>query len=166
MDTTQIEKIGSLTRYFSLVAVIASILGSILMHIIGAIKVFSAYKSYFIASVSTLDVPTSKANISITYLIQAIDAFLIAVTLMIFASGIYSLFVRRVPEEEDNRARFFKISSIAELKRMLTELVIIILMVKFLEESLQNVGSYSWDLLVVPVGVLLLAAAVRVLKLK
>jgi hypothetical protein len=49
---------------------------------------------------------------------------------------------------------------------LLAELVIVILMVKFLEEALHSRDGYQWDIVLLPVGVLLIAIAVRVLGLK
>ena len=60
----------------------------------------------------------------------------------------------------------FKIASISQLKRILADMIVIILMVKFLESALTNTGDFGWEALVLPGAILLLAAAVRVLKLE
>ena len=39
-------------------------------------------------------------------------------------------------------------------------------MVKFLEEALSSTGGYAWELLVLPSGVLMLAAAVFILNIR
>jgi len=103
------------------------------------------------------------ANVAIVHLVQAIDAFLIAIGLMIFGGGIYNLFVHQIPE---GQRKLFGIQSIAHLKSLLAELVVVILIVKFLEEALHNDASYHWDILVLPMGVLLIALSVRVLRFK
>ena len=75
-------------------------------------------------------------------------------------------FVHEVDHEEPKTKGWSTISSVAQLKSTLAELVIIILMVKFLESALRNFGGYDWEMLILPVGVLMLAASVRVLNLK
>jgi hypothetical protein len=49
---------------------------------------------------------------------------------------------------------------------LLAELVVVILMVKFLEEALHSRGGYQWDIVILPLGVLLIAIAVRVLRFR
>lgn len=150
----------------SLIAVIASGFGSLLMYVIGAVKVYRAYVSYFLLKPEGGSLSLAGANLAISYLVQAIDAFLIALVLMIFGGGIYNLFVRAVDEAEHQTHKLFRIRSIGELKRILAELVIIILMVKFLETALSSPGGYHWQMLVLPAGVLMLAAAVKILNLR
>ena len=39
-------------------------------------------------------------------------------------------------------------------------------MVKFLEEALNSLGEYRWEMLILPAAVLMMAIAVRALNLK
>lgn len=103
---------------------------------------------------------------AIAYVVQAIDAFLIALVLMIFGGGIYNLFIHTVAGDQPGEKPLTQIKSISQLKTILAELVIIILMVKFLEVALKSLGSYQWEILMLPMGVLMLAIAIRILKLK
>jgi uncharacterized membrane protein YqhA len=159
-------------RFVSVIAVVASGFGSLLMFIIGAVKVFRAYLAFVsqsllngpdIESILTGPGIATGANIAIVYLVQAIDAFLIAIGLMIFGGGIYNLFVCSVPNAQ---RRVFGIQSIAHLKSLLAELIVVILIVKFLEDALHSEGSYQWNLMLLPAGVLLIAIAVRILQFK
>ena len=159
------EKVFAHFRKVSIIAVVASVLGSFLMFLIGAVKVFRAYQSYFPGELTIDTGPMRGANLSIAYLVQAVDAFLIALILMIFGSGVFNLFVRSDSADGQRSSKLFQIHSIAELKRILAEMIVIILMVKFLESALINMEGFRWEALVLPGAILLLAAAVRVLKL-
>lgn len=150
-------------RFVSVIAVVASGFGSLLMFIIGASKVYRAYMEYVSQSIFTGAGIAAGANIAIVYLVQALDAFLIGIGLMIFGGGIYNLFVHTIPKGQRG---VFGIQSIAHLKSLLAELVVVILIVKFLEEALHSEGGYQWNVLVLPAGVLLIAIAVRILQLK
>lgn len=150
-------------RYISIIAVVASAFGSLLMFIIGAIKVVRAYLAVFSENILTGAGVGAGANVAIVYLVQAIDAFLIAIGLMIFGGGIYNLFVHAIP---DGHRKLFGIESIAQLKSLLAELIVVILIVKFLEEALHSDAAYQWDIIVLPAGVLLIAIAVRLLRFK
>ena len=59
----------------SIIAVIASGLGSLLMFIMGAVKLARAYTHYFSPVVETGHFSQAAANQSITYVVQAVDAF-------------------------------------------------------------------------------------------
>lgn len=160
------EKFFARYQKISIIAVIASGFGSLLMFIMGAVKLVRAYASYFSPVVETGYFSQSAANQSITYVVQAIDAFLIAMVMLVFSSGVFSLFVSNKPIEEVHSSKRFGISNLGELKRSLAEMVVIILMVKFLEEALVGADSFDWFTLVLPVSILALAAAIRVIRLQ
>ncbi len=67
--------------------------------------------------------------------------------------------------EAQQSTTLFEIKSITDLKRILAELIIIILMVKFLEEALVDMAHFRWEDLALAASILLLAASVRILKL-
>ena len=160
------EKFFAQFRKVSIIAVVASGLGSFLMFMIGAVKVFRAYQSYFLGDLGSGTGPTSAANLAIAFLTQAVDAFLIALVLMIFGAGVFNLFVRSNSVEGQQSSSLFQIHSITQLKRILAEMIVIILIVKFLENALINMEGFGWEALILPGAILMLAAAVRVLKLE
>ena len=76
-------------RFVSLITVLGSLLGSILMFIIGITKVYTAYVAYFLNYSPPTDLGELKgADIATAYLIKSFDAFLIALVLFIFAYGV------------------------------------------------------------------------------
>ena len=146
------EKLFGQFQKISIIAVIASGLGSLLMFIMGAVKLARAYYVYFFESLP---------NQSITFVVQAIDAFLIAMVMLVFSSGVFSLFVSDKPLVDMHSAKRFGISSLGDLKRSLAEMV-----VKFLEEALVTADSFDWFTLILPVSILALSVAVRVINLQ
>ena len=165
MGRDKIEGAVDRLRYISLIAVIASGLGSILMFLIGAIKTGWAYLAYFSGGIAHQ--PDLSAKAAITYMIQAIDVFLIGLVLMIFAGGIYQLFIRRRESDSPEINSWIRITSITQLKRILVELVIVILFVRALEGALViEYGSFIWENLVLPLGILMLALAFKFMGFK
>ena len=161
------ENVMMRLRYVSLIAVIASGLASVLMFFIGALKVYVAYASYFGDTVTDTITFTAASNVAITYLVQAVDAFLIGLAFMIFSGGIYYLYVRHINVEQPEVSSWIKIRNIGQLKNILAELVIIILFVKFLEGGLKTgITEYEWEMLVLPAGIVMLAIALKLLELK
>ena len=164
MRQNKVENAVNRLRYVSLTAVIASGLGSILMFFMGAVKTVLAYLAYF---EGIADQPDVSAKQAVTYMIQAVDIFLIGLVLMIFAGGIYNLFIRRAGSDSAELSGWVKISSIAQLKRILVELVIVILIVRTLEGALTvEPGAYLWEHLVLPLAILMLALALKFMGFK
>ena len=159
MKQEKIENSVHRLRYVSLAAIVASGFGSVLMFFIGAVKTGSAYLAYFSGVGHQADLSAKQA---ITYIIQAIDIFLVGLVLMIFTGAIYTLFIRQ-PESGNSKINsWMKITSIAQLKRILVELVIVILCVRTLEVALAiEPNSYVWENLVLPLGILMLALALK-----
>jgi len=163
-----IEKKLKKTRYFSWIAIICSTFGSILMFIIGALKTYHAFAVILLGTV-----PKSKfshlapADIATTYLIKSLDAFLIALVLFIFSYGIYSLFIVNDQERpKEDVLSWIDMPSISHLKSVLAEVIIIILFVKFLEIALINIQSLTWEVMVLPLSILMLAISLKLLNLK
>ncbi len=154
-------------RYISLIAVIAAGLASVLMFVIGALKVYVAYMSFFGDTVTDTITFNAASNVAITFLIQAVDAFLIGLVFMIFSGGIYYLYVRHIDVDEPEVKSWIPVNNIEQLKNILAELVIIILFVKFLEGGLKTgIADFEWEMLVLPAGIMMLAIALRLLELK
>jgi uncharacterized membrane protein YqhA len=56
--------------------------------------------------------------------------------------------------------------NISALKSVLAEVIIIILFVKFLEVALSNLHKLTWEILALPIAILLLSLALKLLDLK
>jgi uncharacterized membrane protein YqhA len=155
-------------RFMSVVAVVGSLLGSVLMFIIGSTKVYYAYAAYFLGyQPSTGLGELQGSDIATAYLIKSLDAFLIALVLFIFAYGVYWIFVFQKTEEAgSDPLKSVRINTISQLKKILAEVIIIILFVKFLEIALINLDSLRWELLIMPCSILLLSLSLKFLELK
>lgn len=161
------DKIISNFRYLSWVAIICSLAGSFLMFVIGALKTYSAFVAVFFSEVSTVNLAhLEEGDIATTYLIKSLDAFLIAFVLFIFSYGIYSLFISSKHRPGDSSVLgWINIPSISHLKNVLAEVIIIILFVKFLETVLVSIEQFEWEILTLPLSILLLALSLKFLDL-
>lgn len=155
------------SRYLSIAAVLCSLIGSALLFVIGADKTVRAFLSY--SRVTSVDAGLSHlspADIAITYVIRALDTFLIALALLIFAYGVYCLFIRKTEDIKKQIPGLPNITSVGFLKHTLGEVVIVIIMVTTLEEILVSLESLTWRLLVLPVTVLLLSLSLKFLGMR
>ena len=177
MSIEQAERwVFRVTRLSTMIAVLASWVGASLMFVLGVVHTYESFAAFFqigeIARTPDSDLPPGDA--SVVHLIGALDRFLIAVVLLYFGYGLYGLFVRpdRSPREL-GLPDWLHVDSIGELKQTLAEVIIVILFVLFLREALETFHADGLSLslnvivefLLLPVSILLLAAALRLAEL-
>lgn len=152
-------------RILLVVAVAASMFGAVLMFLLGVKKTILAYGIFLGHLTAPLKNGAKADNASIALLIQSIDAFMIGMVFIIFAYGITTLFIRRIQVPKDNVFSWVRITNINQLKVIVGEMIVIILFVKFLEVILLSAKDLAFEMLVIPVGVALLALALKFLGL-
>ena len=156
-------------RYISIIAVISSFIGAVLLFILGAMKIAGAL-GVMLLGVDPVHLlieahgAESATSGIVILVINAIDCFLFALILLIFSYGIYTLFINSSFMEADTYPSWIKIDSIAQLKLYLTQVVITILFVQFLEISIVNGEHLDWKAIVLPVSILCLAGAVYLMQ--
>ncbi len=170
----QLERlIFKITRLSTLVAVIASWLGAIFMFALGVMNTVHSFTVMtFSRSSETEGLPQDEAIV--VFLIEALDRFLIGVVLLYFGYGLYGLFIRpdRSPDEL-GLPEWLHVERIGELKQTVAEVIIVILFVLFLRIALEEFHSEDSEftlvtigrLLLLPVSIVLLAAALRLAEL-
>jgi uncharacterized membrane protein YqhA len=96
------------------------------------------------------------------HLLEAVDTFLFSLVTLILSGGIYKLFVGNA-DTFKHISVFAKLKSFKDLKVLLWETILLALTVTaalnfFLDED------YSYEQLILPAGILILALALRVVK--
>ncbi len=90
--------------------------------------------------------------------LEAVDAFLFGIVLVIFAYGIAIGFVFTLPEDYGRRLpNWMKVEGVGQLKATLAEVVIVVLIVIFARVVVEANGHFEWSMLVLPVSILLIA---------
>ena len=111
------------------------------------------------------DDPAHPTTVTVPVL-EAVDSFLFGVVLVIFAYGIAVGFVIRLP---DRLARilpsWMKITGVGQLKAILAEVVVVVLIVIFARIVVEAGSHFEWSMLVLPVAIVLLSAAIWLLGL-
>lgn len=99
--------------------------------------------------------------------LEAVDSFLFGVVLVIFAYSIAVGFVFRLPASlAAILPGWMKISGVGQLKQILAEVVIVVLIVIFARIIVESGGKLEWNMLVLPSSVLMLAGAIWLLELE
>ncbi|WP_204141202.1 YqhA family protein [Halomicronema sp. CCY15110] len=162
----RIAQVIKLTRLISVLAVLSSLLGSLVMFWIGTTNTLQAVLLVLgmeepVLEGSRID-PTELATIE---LLECLDDFLVGLAFLYFAYGIYSLFIQlgyKTPDEPS----WLRVSSIGTLKKTLLELLVVLLTVIFVKGLLERLSfrSLEWTYLVIPLSILAIAASTRLLR--
>lgn len=105
---------------------------------------------------------------AVTSMVKAIDGYLLGAFLLIFAFGLYELFVSRInlAERSGFAHRVLLIQSFDDLKDRLAKVVLLILVVKFLQHALKLDYATTIDLLTLAAGILLIGGAMYLSNVK
>lgn len=145
---------------------IGSLLGSLLLFIVGALKTINAFRVVIFNYIPENKAHLHPADIATTYLIKSLDTFLIALVLFIFAHGVYTLFIsNKIYDDGNGVLKWIRTPNIGHLKNVLAEVIVIILFVKFLEVVFVNIDNLKWEILILPASIVLLALGLKFLSL-
>ena len=170
MLTRVLEKL----RYTVIVAVISSFAGAFLMLYVGAKKIYMAIAGYFNFGTGTALTGKSVGEIAhlsaedlvIVRVIESLDSFLIAFVLLYFGYGIYALFIMKEGEAVKRGIPQWIIPhDLGHLKETLTHVIIVVLFVLFARQIWLHVDNLTWELLILPASIALLALAIRLAEL-
>ncbi len=163
---------GLLNVFFSLrglmlIASLGAILGAMLMFGLGGYHLLHAFETLFGIAPEKISETAAKAGKGqvVVYVLEAVDAFLFALVLMIFAYGIALGFVFHHVSERyrDILPSWMLVEGVGQLKRTLAEVVIVVLIVIFARFVIESGGNLRWEMLVLPSSVLMLSLSLKLL---
>lgn len=147
------------SRYLVIMAVVSSLLGSMVLFIIGSLDMVDVLKKtwgYYILGDHSYDLHAKVVG----ELIGAIDLYLIAVVLLIFSFGIYELFVSQIDEaQESGSSQILEIHSLDELKDKIAKVIIMVLIVKYFQMLLDMSFNGALEMLYLAISILGLSLA-------
>ena len=172
MNIRRIERriiVGS--RFLTALAVLGSLAASMLMFFLGLFNIYEAFR-FGLSDQSVNGYPFGTS--AVISVIEGLDRFLIAIVLLYFAYGVYSLFIHPETAEEDlSLPAWLRIRQIGQLKQVVAEVILVILFVLFLRVALESFRepdlALSWremaTFLLLPFSAMLLAIALRLVEL-
>ncbi|MGE0658026.1 MAG: YqhA family protein [Reyranellaceae bacterium] len=172
MDIRKFERrVVVSSRFFAILAVFGSLAGALLMFLLGLFNVYEAFHEMF-EPIADSEAPFGTD--AVIRIIEGLDRFLIAIVLIYFSYGVYSLFIH--PEESEEALAlpvWLRVHQIGQLKQVVAEVIIVILFVLFLRVALQSFQNpqtmLDWlqiaKFLVLPFSIVMLALALRFVEL-
>jgi len=168
----RMTQIMGLTRWFSVVVVLSSLVGALLMFVIGATNTAEAVLHYLemIPELELVadDVPAAEKTTPRTaanlQLLESLDNGLTGLTFLYFAYGIYSLFLTSTNSMAE-APRWLKVENIASLKKTLMEVVAVLLAIMFVRVLAEKIltGDLHWEILTIPISITAIALATRLM---
>ena len=145
-------------RYLMLLAALGALLGAFLMFY----EAFEKLAGGFRALVGT-DGSNEKSVISAV--MGATDASLFGVVLVFFAYAItFGLVVELDVKSRERLPEWMRIESVADLKHSLVEVILVYLVVDFATDVADATTHQTWESLVMPTSILLVAGALRLMS--
>ena len=144
-------------RYMMMFAALGAALGALLMFWLGASKLLHAVRSGAVAdplATTTMD----------TSVMGGTDAFLFGVVLITFSYAIMFGFVIDQPARSGpSTTTWAWVRGVGELKHTLIEVILVYLVVDFATDLVDEATAISWQTLVIPLAIVLIAGALRLL---
>jgi len=154
------------SRFVVLFAVIASLLTSLAMFFVATVDAY--YLSIHLLGYASPALDVAERNLlraeTITHVVEIIDGYLLATVLLIFALGLYELFISRIDlanEDGDSStaSNVLIINSLDDLKARLAKVILMILIVRFFEHAISMKFETPLDLLYLAAGIALIGLA-------
>lgn len=153
-------------HYMAVLAVIGSLLGSLLLLLIGAYEIFEAFLLFF--GLGHPAVPGEELTEAVATVLSALDSFLLGFVLLYFAYNLF--FLVTYPEQREKRfgpvkmPPSMKVESLEQMKKGILIIIVVSLSVFLLRENMLSVEQYEWTDLYVPLSVVAVAVAIRLIN--
>jgi len=149
------------SRFAALLAVLGSLFSSVVMFIMGTMKIANTVVMFW-ANITGAQDTAHNSGALVALFVSSVDIYLFATVLLIFSNGLYELFIKNTdPALRDTgpRRHWLKVNSLDDLKSSLGKVILMILIVWFFEKSLVIEYHTALDLLYLGLGILLVSGS-------
>jgi uncharacterized membrane protein YqhA len=156
------------SRLLTLVAVFASLVVALVMFYVATTDAYYlAHEVLHYAALAGEAREKMHATV-VAHVAEIVDGYLFATILIIFALGLYELFISKIDAIENSSIapRLLLIRSLDDLKERLAKVVFLILIVRYFQYALESTPATALDLLYLAIGIALIAIALYLTKEK
>ncbi len=148
-------------RFFILAPVIFSLLSALCLIVVGTIDIWSGLVLEFDAQD-----PEGETTVTIVaYIIGGIDYYLIGIVLLIFALGIYELFISEIDIKHKDDSSILQSETLEELKSKLVNVIVVALIVSLFKQMLNLQIKQISDVVYIALAILLISISQYLLNL-
>ncbi|TCS72404.1 putative membrane protein YqhA [Sulfuritortus calidifontis] len=150
-------------RFVVVVAVVASMAAATAIFYMATVDVvyLVGHMLHYADPSLTADARKAVHDETITHVVEVVDGYLLATFMLIFALGMYELFVSDIDEARGSKtsSKILVIESLDDLKARLAKVILMILIVTLFEEALKMHLDTTLDLLYLGGGIALVGLA-------
>jgi len=151
-------------RYMTVLVVIATLLGSLLLFLLGGLNTLQAFALFL-----GLKAPSSSAGSgheAVVAIVESLDNFLLGFALIYMSYSTYYLFVYREQEEEERipMPEWLKVEDLGQMKRVLLEVIMVLLTVFLLKLVLVESETLEWNVLILPASIVAIAISLKLVN--
>lgn len=150
-------------RFVVLIAVLVSVVLSFAIFYVAAVDAYFTVLHLVHYADPSLDAveKLTLRNSTVTHIVEVLDGFLLGTILLIFAFGLYELFISKidVAHEGEGASNVLIINNLDDLKNRLAKVILLILIVKFFEYGINMKFTTPMDLLAFAAGIALIGLA-------
>lgn len=149
-------------RWSVLTAVFCSSAAALAMFYVAAVDAFYVTTSLLdYAFLTDMHERAEVRSAAVGNVVEVVDGFLLAIVLLIFAFGLYELYVSKIDTayDEEASAHMLSIHNLDDLKSRLGKVILMILIVKFFELAISMNFENVWDLLMFSGGIVLIGGS-------
>jgi len=134
-------------RLFVLLAVIFSMVGSIILFIVASVDIYGVAAKTVMVFVANAH-PEDFHQMVVGGIIGAVDLYLMAVVMLIFSFGLYELFISEIDQAKNTGAsKVLEIHSLDQLKDKLAKVIMMVLVVSFFQRVLYTEYNGALEML-------------------
>lgn len=129
------------SRFIVLLAVVFGLVGAVVLFIIASMDIWHVTVVAFQVVTHAIPHPEHFHEDVVAGIIGAVDLYLIAVVMFIFAFGIYELFISDIDEakeHEDGEHQLLAIHNLDQLKDKIAKVIVMVLVVNFFQRVLHT----------------------------
>ena len=151
-------------RYMTVLVVIATLLGSLLLFLLGGLNTLQAFALFL-----GLKAPSGNAvsgHEAVVAIVESLDNFLLGFALIYMSYSTYYLFVYREQEEEERipMPEWLKVEDLGQMKRVLLEVIMVLLTVFLLKLVLVESETLEWNVLILPASIVAIAISLKLVN--
>jgi uncharacterized membrane protein YqhA len=144
------------SRLIAFLAVIFSLIGSIILFIIASYDIVDVAVMVFKFFFKNYHPDNFHADI-VGGVVGAVDLYLMAIVMLIFSFGIYELFIGSIKEADESKtSKILEIHSLDQLKDKVAKVIVMVLIVNFFQRIMHLDFTTGTDMLYFAISILAL----------
>jgi len=146
------------SRFIVILAVVFGLIGAVVLFVVASMDIWGV-AVYTFNTIITGAHPAHFHEDIVANIIGAVDLYLIAVVMFIFAFGLYELFISDIDEamKDGNPNKILAITSLDQLKDKISKVIVMVLVVNFFQRVLHTEFATPLEMLYFALSIAALA---------